>query len=152
MDYSEEETEMDRLRVVLDRLNRQLRDIKEGQLSARDDLAVSLHLLIGKGRGYGLVDRAFSGHGIPSPRIIAWNDPKIRTSIPSAKGSGVSSKPMVLGIRSTCPRGSQEGSAAPISDFLKQECLRYSANRDGDAELFSWSLLFAMSGTNMADT
>ncbi len=55
------------------RLSRHARAIRNGDISARGDLATTLHLLIGEGDGYGLLIRGLDSVGLDLPSVPGWH-------------------------------------------------------------------------------
>jgi hypothetical protein len=117
----------------LDRLKRQLRDLKAGETSARDDVAVILQILVGDGGGYGIFHDLCEAESLGEPTVRGWlND--IPASFPAPGHFPASMNfdqeisdyhgDVVLGIR-PYPAPHLSDTFVPLSDYLQQSCLRF---------------------------
>lgn len=109
--------ETDRLKQVLMRLEHHLKSMHSGQSIVKDDLASVLHILHGKGEGYGLILRAANELGTQPPVVHGWKGPIPET----IDGSNV-----MLGLR--LEPDSTDSVMMGIGEFMQQACLRFAVN------------------------
>jgi hypothetical protein len=126
----EESSSIERAVETLARLRRHVGAVRQGEKTARDDLAVVLHLLVGSGSGYGVIRDAVDSLGIDPPSIAAWE-----ADIPNE----IDGSPVILGIR-TLPYD-DNAPLFSLPDFLKQTCLRFAAPGVEPEANWSWEAL-----------
>ena len=126
----EESSPIERAVETLERLRRHIGAIREGERTARDDLAVVLHLLVGSGPGYGVIQEAVEALGVSSPAIPAWD-----ADLPSE----IDGSPVILGIRSLTD--DHTALLLPLSDLLSQTCLRFAVPGMSPEANWSWEAL-----------
>ena len=102
----------------LDRLKRHVGALRNGQTSARDDAATVLHLLVGKGEGYGRLYDAARSLGDDGPRLPVWADPGLV--------QGSDGLPVIVGLRGVADVTHIETVRRPIPTFLDEVCLRHA--------------------------
>lgn len=126
----EESSPVERAVETLERLRRHVGAVRKGETTARDDLAVVLHLLVGSGAGYGVVEEAVNFLGVSFPSVAAWDD-----DIPEE----INGNPVILGIRSLT-----DNETAPmlsLPDFLGQSCLRFAVPGMSPEANWSWEAI-----------
>ena len=111
---------------TLDRLRRHLDAIRKGEATARDDLAVVLHLLVGAGDGYGVIQNAVDYLGVSPPDLAVWG-----TEVPIQ----IDGAPVTLAIRSA--RHDEDAAVLSFPDALQEVCLRFAI--PGVAPEANWS-------------
>ena len=126
----EESSPVERAVETLERLRRHVGAVRQGERTARDDLAVVLHLLIGTGDGYGVVQEAVEFLGISAPSIRVW-----AVDIPEE----IDGYPVILGIRSLTD--DQAAPLLPLADLLEESCLRFAVPGVSPETNWSWEAL-----------
>lgn len=126
----EESSPIERAVETLDRLRRHVGAVRQGERTARDDLAVVLHLLVGSGAGYGVIQDAVESLGVSSPSIGAWD-----VDIPAE----IDGSPVILGIRSLSD--DQTAPLLSLPDLLQQTCLRFAVPGVAPEANWSWEAL-----------
>lgn len=116
---------IDELLESLDRLQRHVIAVRAGSRTARDDLAVVLHLLCGTGSGYGMVAKHLA-LGIPEPQLPGWS-----AEVPAE----IDGKPVMLAVRT---RAVDTNIRIPLSDHYAQARLRFAV--PGMEPAANWSL------------
>ncbi len=129
-EMAEEASPIERATQTLDRLRRHVDAVREGDRTARDDLAVILHLLVGSGDGYGVIQAAVDFLGVGPPSISAWE-----ADLPHE----IDGTPVILGIRSTTD--DEAAPLAPLAELLGQTCLRYAVPGMEPEANWSWEAL-----------
>ena len=115
---------------TLDRLRRHALAIRQQERTARDDLAVVLHLLVGTGEGYGVIKGALDELGVGHPSIHAWG-----ANIPTE----VDGLPLMFGIRAVNDQPSSPLLSLP--DVLNEHCLRFAMPGLQPEANWSWAQL-----------
>ncbi len=126
----EESSPIERAVETLERLRRHVGAVRKGKTTARDDLAVVLHLLVGSGAGYGVVEGAVDSLGISLPSVAAWD-----ADIPAE----IDGNPVILGIRSLTDN--ETGPLLSLPDFLDQSCLRFAVPGVSPEANWSWEAI-----------
>lgn len=100
---------------LLDRLARQVAAVRNGETTARDDLAAVLHMLVGTGDGFGLLDDTAELLGVPPPTVPSWPE----ADLPSE----MDGLPVAVALRAVV--GDGRGVNRALSEFLGETCLRF---------------------------
>lgn len=125
---------MDDLLINLERLESHLDAVQDGSLTAKDDLASVLQLLVHKGEGYNLIDRAFVEIGIPPLELPAFSDKNI-----DRKYNG---KDVHLAIRTT---NITDSTVLTLDSMLDQEVIFHDSSVWSADSSFSWRKIIANS-------
>ncbi len=124
----------DNLLVNLERLESHLDSIQGGSLTARDDLASVLQLLVHKGEGYDLIGKAFDELGIPPLLLPAFRDKDI-----SRKYNG---KDVHLAIRTA---NITDDTVLELDAMLDQEVIFHDSSVWSTDSSFGWRKVIANS-------
>lgn len=115
---------------TLDRLRRHVEAVRQGETTARDDLAVVLHLLVGTGDGYGVIQSAVDYLDVAPPELPVWD-----TEIPPQ----IDDLSVTLGLRSA--RTDTDAPTSLLNDALQETCLRYAQPGVEPEATWSWEAL-----------
>jgi hypothetical protein len=110
---------------TVDRLGGLLDLAEGGSSAAKDDLSVVLNLLIGQGRGYGIIESELSALGVATPRFSAWKDPFVTTTTGISNGQEMS---LILGVRAE--PGADDSSFEASLDEMANQVIVWWAHAD----------------------
>jgi hypothetical protein len=129
---------LEQLTELLNRLQNHVTLAEAGHLSARDDMAVILHQLVGIGGGYGMLNECLPLTGSDALKFPAWDIalPK-ELAAPSDPARRI---PVIFVLRSPAH---DEAVAVDLPTLLKEPCIFYSSN-DGAAQEITWGQLIRL--------
>lgn len=125
--------DFDRLVEVVERLATHVEIVHGGNVSARDDIANVLWLLIGEGDGYGLLWRVADQLDVEPPNVQCWPDDELPDTL---DGMNVQ-----FAIRATPPPDIEGTVVRPLSVLLDQHCLRFAIPGLEPESSWSWKAL-----------
>lgn len=120
-------SELEKLLVTLDRLEENLAAVKDGSLTGRDDLATTIHLLIGEGDGYDQIRKGFEETGMNLPSVSGFRDARLPTLIEG--------KNVALCLRTV---NFDKSIQLPLPDVLNQVCVYHDGSVWNSAKELTW--------------
>ena len=129
---------IDELQTVLERLEHHLDDIHLGSLTARDDLASVLQLLVGDGTGYRLIARAFDELGLRELAMPAFSKTTIDRTFKSENTH--------LAVRAI---NIADNRKLPLSQMVEQEVILHDGTVWNIEKSINWKRIISNARNNL---